>query len=171
MTYFIYVNATHQVPEHAWDHVEVKVHTNGNQVNFTAPRFGCSRNYADVETGIREWCSEHGVTYTNHTGAVRLIPADHTKPMQIMGYAEPTLEEMKKTVGGWIEYVDLSFYDENTGALIGRHNSFILNEEGKLFGLPVNVRATQIFRDRYPNVQDVIVGDVIFFNGVEPDRG
>lgn len=59
------------------------------------------------------------------------------------------LEELQKIVNGLIEIVPLD----------GRR-IMVVNEEGKLMGLPVNVFATQIYRV-YNNTNDVIVGDAL----------
>lgn len=56
------------------------------------------------------------------------------------------LDEMKKIVGGWIEHISIS--SRPNGSRIG----IILNEEGKLIGLPPN----RILNGR--NGSDVIVG-------------
>jgi hypothetical protein len=53
------------------------------------------------------------------------------------------LDELQKFVGGYIEILSL-------GALV-----MVVNEEGKLNGLPVNLNATDIWG------KDVIVGDVL----------
>lgn len=98
---------------------------------------------------------------------VKLIPADLAKPMRDFGNVEPPLKEMQKAVGGYIEYVDLNRYNEETGERIGKFRALIVNEEGKLHGLPVNHRATNILHDRYPGHTDIIVGDALFFDGVE----
>ena len=39
--------------------------------------------------------------------------------------------------------------------------TLIMNEEGKLQGLPINQRATEIWLAHFPNFPDVIVGDVV----------
>lgn len=60
-----------------------------------------------------------------------------------------TLEEVRAVVGGYVELVRL--WD---GRLM------LINEEGKLYGLPLNAEATRLFlveRDSY----DVIVGDAL----------
>lgn len=77
----------------------------------------------------------------------KLIKADGT----IVDYPPAgktyTLEEMQKAVGGYIEIVHA-----------GRSQTLIvLNEEGKLQGLPVNNKATEL----YGNPNDVVVGDVL----------
>jgi hypothetical protein len=59
-----------------------------------------------------------------------------------------TLDELKEIVGGWIEVV----------ALKGSY--MVVNEEGKLMGLPFNLRATTIARQHLNN-GDFIVGTVI----------
>ena len=60
-----------------------------------------------------------------------------------------SLEEMQKFVGGYIEIVE--------SQIKGDKRLIVLNEEGKLHGLPVNPKATAIFG--YPG--DFIVGDVL----------
>ena len=59
------------------------------------------------------------------------------------------LEELQSYVNGYIDVLDL-----NDNQII------VLNDEGKLQGLPVNEKATEIFRDTYPTT-DFIVGDVL----------
>ena len=57
-----------------------------------------------------------------------------------------TLEELQGFVGGYIEIVTTL-----------RGNKLVVNEEGKLNGLPVNIIATEIYGQ-----EDVIVGDALF---------
>jgi hypothetical protein len=59
-----------------------------------------------------------------------------------------TLKELQAIVGGYIEMVFL-----NNGQIM------VVNEEGKLEGLPLNVRATEIIRRN--GKEDTIVGDVL----------
>jgi len=59
----------------------------------------------------------------------------------------PTLEEMQKMVGGWIEVIYLSNGDQ-----------MIVNEEGLRLKLDINREASQI-------AQKLIVGDVIILKG------
>jgi len=67
---------------------------------------------------------------------------------------ELTLEVMQKVVGGYIQIVTAP-----NGQLI------VLDEEGKIKGKSVNVRATNL----YGNPHDLIVGDVIVANNDEID--
>lgn len=60
------------------------------------------------------------------------------------------LEEMQRMVGGIIEIV---YFEDNT--------VMVINEEGKLLGLPLNMDATVIFRAHYPDSNDYIVGDAL----------
>ena len=60
------------------------------------------------------------------------------------------LEELKKIVGGYIEIVTLS-----------DNKIMVINEEGKVNGLPINIIATQLFG------YDIIVGDVLVCNSDE----
>lgn len=59
------------------------------------------------------------------------------------------LEELQSIVGGYIEIVNL-----RDGRLI------CLNEEGKLYNLPYNTKATNILRAAFCT-SDFIVGDVL----------
>lgn len=59
-----------------------------------------------------------------------------------------SLGEMQKIVGGYIEI-----------AYLGNDTLMIVNEEGKLMGLPINSEATILYQQRVTH--DVIVGDVL----------
>ena len=68
---------------------------------------------------------------------------------------EPTLKEMQEFVGGYIEIV----YAPN-----GDH--IILNEEGKLKGLPINYEATKHWvGDNSGYDGDYIVGNALILQG------
>lgn len=47
--------------------------------------------------------------------------------------------------------------------------TLIMNEEGKLQGLPINERATEIWLANFPNFPDVIVGDVVIAGGTDEE--
>ena len=74
---------------------------------------------------------------------------------------KPTLKEMQKFVGGYIEVVQSADtkYD------------IILDEEGKLKGKPINREATELYvGEEYDDTSagwdfDVIVGDVMMLSG------
>lgn len=74
-----------------------------------------------------------------------------------------TLEELQKQVGGYIEMLPLKSVPEFklTDAIM------VLNEEGKLLGLPMNQMATDLLTRNYPKSTDVIVGDVLIFKSKE----
>lgn len=59
-----------------------------------------------------------------------------------------TLEELQGMVGGFIEILDCGNW------------YMVVNEEGKLLGLPVNQMATIFFRQFHATV-DFLVGDVL----------
>jgi hypothetical protein len=65
-----------------------------------------------------------------------------------------TLDELQKLVGGLVEVVYLEDDDK----------TMVVNEEGKLLGLPVNEKAT-IVANRLP--WDVIAGDAVVGSGTE----
>lgn len=67
-----------------------------------------------------------------------------------------SLEELQKIVGGYIELIYL------------RNYLMIVNEEGKIYNLPINVDATEVARFNQsimPN--DYIVGDVLICENTE----
>ena len=73
---------------------------------------------------------------------------------------EPTYEEIKKLVGGYIEIA----YDDG-------ETQIICNEEGKIYGLPINEKATDEWNKLlskhkfYELNTDVLVGDVVILTG------
>ena len=66
-----------------------------------------------------------------------------------------TLEELKSVVGGYIEIVPLE-----------EGYSMVINEEGKLLDLPINVIATRVYRTSR-NADDFIVGNVLICSNKE----
>ena len=60
---------------------------------------------------------------------------------------KPTLEEMQEFVGGYIEVVTLPDYRQ-----------IVINEEGKLLNLPINMIATNLFEKAFGIGADVICG-------------
>lgn len=66
-----------------------------------------------------------------------------------------SLEQLQTLVEGRIEIVDLQ--DEE-----GNGPELIINEEGKLEGLPVNIEATMLYEKKYGRSNsDIIVGNVV----------
>lgn len=59
------------------------------------------------------------------------------------------LESLQGQVGGYIQFIDLR-----------QGVSMVMNEEGKLMGLPANRIATEIFTEAF-GPSDIIVGDVL----------
>jgi hypothetical protein len=76
--------------------------------------------------------------------------------IHIFDKTEPTLEEAQKIVGGYVE-----------GITFPNNDYLIVNEEGKLNGLPLNVKATKLWRETFTKdnsvfgYDDFIVGNVI----------
>ena len=68
------------------------------------------------------------------------------------------LEELWDIVGGYIEIVNLQ-----DGRLL------CLDDEGKLKGKDMNIKATDIYRAAFPMCKDFIVGDVLVCNENEID--
>lgn len=68
---------------------------------------------------------------------------------------EPTYEEIKNMVGG---YIEIAYDDGNT--------QIICNEEGKIHGLPVNEEATREWEKLLgKNPLDILVGDCVILTG------
>lgn len=59
-----------------------------------------------------------------------------------------SLKELKEIVGGYIEIINLG------------DDYMVVNEEGKLLDLPINLSATRLYR-LFTRVGDYIVGDVL----------
>lgn len=68
-----------------------------------------------------------------------------------------TLQELQSHVGGYIEMLHL----KRVPQLDMTNATMVLNEEGKLLGLPINQIATDLFAINYPKSTDMIVGDVL----------
>ena len=84
------------------------------------------------------------IIYTN--GLVQEISPDNKRDF--------SLEELQRIVHGYIELIHLP-----------KNRLMIINEEGKLKGLPVNILATREVLSHGFN--DVIVGDVLICNSDE----
>lgn len=88
--------------------------------------------------------------------AFKLNVHGETQSIDLESY-ESELKALQDAVGGWVQPVDLS--DTLT---------MWVNEEGKINGSILNVKANEIFRDVFGAV-DVIFGDVIFTGGVDDE--
>lgn len=66
------------------------------------------------------------------------------------------LEVLQAKVGGWIE----------AAPIMDSRLTLYCNEEGKLDGLPLNLRASVLLD---PNANDVIVGDAVLVGGADAD--
>lgn len=74
----------------------------------------------------------------------------------------PTLEDLQRYVGGYIEAVSL-VRDGDDEAIMW------LNEEGKLNGLPANEKATRLAREFGGVGRDVIVGNAVMTGPADED--
>jgi len=70
------------------------------------------------------------------------------------GELNNNLKFLQDGVGGYIEFIDLP----------RQKAVMVVNEEGKMFGLPTNVMATALFYQNYPHLNDYIVGDVLLLS-------
>lgn len=77
---------------------------------------------------------------------------DEVVDVEPMNGTDFSLEELRSFVGGYIEVLDL--YDDEM---------MVVNEEGKLKGLPINEMATWYLLDN-SRYSDVIVGNVLICN-------
>jgi hypothetical protein len=92
------------------------------------------------------------------TNILVIIQPDGTETRETYTGEEPELEKLQKAVGGFIELVRVDF----EGA---RRDAFV-NEEGRLEGLPMKVRACEITG---PYGYGVIVGPIaILVPAVKP---
>ena len=69
---------------------------------------------------------------------------------------EPTLKEMQKFVGGYIEVVQAKNGDD-----------IVFNEEGRIFGLPINYEASEhwLGKGQYDDLYNNILGNVLILKG------
>ena len=91
---------------------------------------------------------DSGGIVRHRAGAVVLMASGRLRAAVRAGDAF-SLEELQKYVGGLIEVVPLD-----------GHTVMVVNEEGKLNGLPVNRAATDIY-ETFNHIGDFIVGDVV----------
>lgn len=77
--------------------------------------------------------------------------ADGTTIPFVTQGAKPTLQELQDAVGGYIEMI---YLDTTT---------LVVNEEGKLRELPINLAATKLLQ-QYRSI-DILVGDVVQIDG------
>ena len=88
-----------------------------------------------------------------------VIPADHDEPPRLLELDAPDYRTYQQLVGGLIEFVDLP-----------HGGTLCCNDEGKLYGLPPNYRATCLLwamRPEFINA-DFLVGDVVLLG--QPDE-
>ena len=72
-----------------------------------------------------------------------------------------SLKFLQNIVGGYIEFVSLP-----------KQNAvMVVNEEGKMHGLPTNVFASVLFYQNYQETRDFIVGDVAFLSAEVDEVG
>lgn len=88
---------------------------------------------------------------------VAKVLANELEPkLEIFDKTEPTLEQAQKIVGGYVE-----------GITFPNNDYLIVNEEGKLNGLPLNVKATKLWRETFTKencvfgYDDFVVGNAI----------
>ena len=76
-----------------------------------------------------------------------------------------TLAELQEYVGGYIEIVPI----EKVPHFYMRDALMVVNEEGKLNGLPINIIATDIYLYNHTGIMgvDTIVGDVLICKSKE----
>lgn len=75
----------------------------------------------------------------------------------------PSLSELQEIVGGLIEIVQVSFRDDPNAEY--EMCDMIINEDGLGLGLPVNLTATRLMAETYPDYPAYIVGPAIVFEG------
>ena len=89
-----------------------------------------------------------------------IVPANSTQPAQVVD-EKLTLDYLQGVVGGLIEAVCISQVLTDSGMKEVDCTVFV-NEEGKLIGLPVNARATDLCAVAIGGwIRDIVVGDVV----------
>lgn len=96
-------------------------------------------------------------------GQVLTLKVDGTTEVTFFTAPVP-LEFLQNAVGGWIELVpDFDVFEGQTGIVA------FCNEEGKLKGLPLNVKATEAWAKSVgapvADLGDALLGDVIIVSG------
>lgn len=61
------------------------------------------------------------------------------------------LDQLQSIVGGYIEIIHLRKSKQ----------IMVINEEGKLLGLPYNEEATRLYHEEHPGIDDAVVGNVL----------
>ena len=79
-----------------------------------------------------------------------------TPETKIITDKEPTLKEMQKFVGGYIQVVQAKNGDD-----------IVFNEEGRIFGLPINYEASEhwLGRGQYDDLYNNILGNALILKG------
>lgn len=87
-----------------------------------------------------------------------LIPSDEREPLVRREF--DSLESFQEAVGGYVEAVDC-----------GDDLSLLIHQEGRIFGLPLNRRATLLLHiQRFPFVpQQLLRGDAVLVGTVDVD--
>jgi hypothetical protein len=86
---------------------------------------------------------------------------------KIVQEKEPKLEQLQELVGGPIQIIphfsQLAIKQDGKISAYSR-GIFYCNEEGKLphFNYPVNIQATEMWKDQYAYVDQWLVGDCVF---------
>lgn len=95
-------------------------------------------------------------------GVMIIIPPDAGKIVRKDLVKPPALEELKEAVGGYIELIP-GFEAIQVGKALVPCVAFC-NEEGKLKGLPVNIRFQAIWPEPWCNM-DMVAGPVVILYG------
>ena len=82
--------------------------------------------------------------------AHEMVCATETVKVEPRNGSDFSLEELHEFIGGWIEIVRLD-----------NEKIMVVDEEGKLKGLPFNVAATLEYNDRTGRHDDIILGNAL----------
>ena len=93
----------------------------------------------------------------------RIMKLRSNNTVEIANYetGADSLKVLQDAVGGYIEFIDLP----------KQKAVMVVNEEGKLNGLPTNVFASVLFYQNYAETRDFIVGDVAFLSAEGDENG
>lgn len=91
-----------------------------------------------------------------------LIRITTTNQIEVVHFGDTySLSQLQSLVGGYIEFVSLPDFGLE----------MVVNEEGKMNGLPLNLPATMYWNRQYDKTLDYIVGDVVLLSNTTTENG
>lgn len=91
-------------------------------------------------------------------GTITIIKPDGSSAQVLMA-APPTLEQLQTWVGGYIELAP------HWNTFLGQRCVVFWNEDAKRLGLPINMRATELWHEQMGIHADMLRGQVVIITG------